>query len=222
MKISSIKPLLGLSVIACLVAAVAFWLGSAMKPEAPSPKRVDSSEQTAQVMQEAKKQAQSAEPVVVINPTNIVNLKVPAVGIDVGFSGETWPRQSPNCHGADTCIDPPVMDQAAWYGARALPSQPSDDAVLVYGHSNWNDTSQQAFNDLPAVRQGDAVIATTENGVFTYEAVDPRLIPYEEIPTSEFVYGKEPNKIVLVTCNSKENAGTVVVAYLVHAEPLVA
>ncbi len=220
MKSLSWQPFFGLAFVVCLAASIALWM--APWQTEPSPQRIDSSNnESARILQNAKERGEmtTEEVAVVIEPRALVNLRIPSVGIDVEFSGETWPRESPYCHGADVCIDPPVMNQAAWYGARALPSVPSDDAVLVYGHSNWNDTSQQVFNDLPAVHQGDVIIADTENGTFTYEAVEPRLIQYEEIPTSEFVYGQEPDKIVLVTCNSKENAGTIVVAYLVHAEP---
>lgn len=213
-----LRPFVGLIFVVFLVASAALWVTS--RQVEPSPQRVDSSDELVRILQDVKEKGEATEGSLdVIEPSGLVNLRVPSVGIDVGFSGETWPRESPYCHGANVCIDPPVMNQAAWYGARALPSVPSSDAVLVYGHSNWNDTSQQVFNDLPAVRQGDVVIADTENGTFIYEAVEPRLIQYEEIPTSEFVYGQEPDKIVLVTCNSKENAGTIVVAYLVRAEP---
>ncbi len=219
MKLLSLRLFFSLAFVVCLMVSVALWVASWQTE--PLPQRVDSSNELTQILQDAKERSEATaeELSVVIEPKALVNLRIPSVGIDVGFSGETWPRESPYCHGATVCIDPPVMNQAAWYGARALPSVPSSDAVLVYGHSNWNDTSQQVFNDLPAVRQGDAIIAETENGTFIYEAVEPRLIQYEEIPTSELVYGQEPDKIVLVTCNSKENAGTVVVAYLVRAEP---
>ena len=219
MRLSRLQTVFGLLAVLFLIVSVFLWLASQRVESAPK-RAYSSSESRAQVMQGAEENGETAEfesNSIVIEAAPLVNLQIPAVGIDVGFSGETWPRESQYCHGSDVCIDPPIMDKAAWYGARALPSLPSSDAVLVYGHSNWNNTDQQVFNDLPAVRQGDEITATTENGTFIYEAVEPRLIPYDEIPTSEFVYGQEPNKIVLVTCNSKEDAGTIVVAYLVHA-----
>lgn len=156
----------------------------------------------------------------VIEPTAIVNIRIPSVNIDAGMSGETWPRESPRCHGAPTCIDPPELKMAAWYGAYALPSYPSEDSVLIFGHSNWKNPDQQVFNNLPAVKAGDAVIVTTENAEFMYRANDPVLENYETIHLSELVYGHVPNRIVLVTCNDKEQAATVVTADLVEAKPL--
>lgn len=92
--------------------------------------------------------------------------------------------------------------------------------MLIFGHSNWKNPDQQVFNNLPAVKAGDAVIVTTENAEFMYRANDPVLENYETIHLSELVYGHVPNRIVLVTCNDKEQAATVVTADLVEAKPL--
>lgn len=153
----------------------------------------------------------------VIGGSNILHVSIPAVALEVGVSGETWPRETSNCHGAAVCIDPPVPNQAAWYGD--VPALPSTGRVRIFGHTSWSNPDYAAFNDLLAVKAQDTIVVTTETGVFTYVAEAPVLVPYSEVVNSELIWGTSPDSIVFVTCNAAESSGTVVLAHLVNASP---
>jgi len=146
----------------------------------------------------------------------ILNVSVPAVNMNVTVSGKTEPRQTENCHASTVCIDPPVPDQAAWYGD--VPSMPSVNPVLLFGHTSWSDPQYAAFNNLLSVMASDTIIVTTETGIFTYAADAPALVPYEKVAESQLIYGWETEKVVLITCNRAENSATVVVGHLVKVE----
>lgn len=205
----------GIVFTACLVGL--FVLNSNVEREL-TPKRVAPvpSSSATLVPQPPKASSTPLEDVpLVIEASDIVRVSVPAIDLDVQVSGETSPRQTPRCKGSDYCIDPPVPDQAAWYGDP--PSFPSTNPVLLFGHTSWSYEAYATFNDLPAMVAGDLVIVTTKTGIFTYQAKAPALVPYSEAPQSELIFGSAPEKLVLVTCNDKEAAATVVVAYLIDA-----
>lgn len=208
------RALVGIGLLIAAPIGVAALLSAT--PDNLPPQRADVTVEATDMFGAAEEE--KAEKPLFIEESNILRIEIPSVMIDVKVSGETWPRESPNCHGGSTCIDPPTLDQAAWYGAFARPSVPSTHPVLIFGHSSA--TSPLIFNNLPAIVAKDAIIVTTETGVFTYEAKAPELVPYEESVNSKLVYERNvPNKLVLITCNDKASAGTVVAAYLTHAVP---
>jgi hypothetical protein len=202
---------------AALVVVPALW--AANSNEKPTPHRAEITGQATELPPVTTTSDQPVEEPLVIEESGILSLQIPSVAIDIKVSGATMPRESPSCHGASVCIDPPVATEAAWYGAFSRPAVPSTNSVLIFGHSNWSHTDRQVFNNLPAVMAGDAISVTTETGVFVYSADTPTLEEYTEIPMSENVYGQVPDKLVLVTCNDKASAATVVTAHLVHAMP---
>ena len=158
--------------------------------------------------------APTQEPLIV-EGSNILHVSIPAVALEVAVSGETWPRETENCHGANLCIDPPVSNQAAWYGD--VPSLPSQGRVRIFGHTSWSNPEYAAFNDLLAVKARDTIVVTTETGIFTYAADAPVLVPYSEVVNSELIWGDSSDTVVFVTCNRAENSGTVVLGHLISA-----
>ncbi|OYX43921.1 hypothetical protein B7Y94_00685 [Candidatus Saccharibacteria bacterium 32-49-12] len=149
--------------------------------------------------------------------SEITRLRIPSTGINVGSSGETWPRQSNRCQASKECIDPPNLNEIAWYGAYALPQLPSPSSVILYGHSNRFSAVEQAFNQLPDTKVGDKVIIETQTGVFTYRVHTNTLVGYDIIAESEQVYWPVPDQLVLITCNYQADAATVVIAHLESA-----
>lgn len=205
----------GIAFIACLVGI--FALNSTIESE-PSPKRVAPVPTLSATLVPQPSEASSTpveEVPLVIEASDILRVSAPAINLDVQVSGETAPRQTARCKGSDYCIDPPVADQAAWYGDP--PSWPSVNPVLLFGHTSWSYEAYATFNNLPALVAGDQIVVTTTTGVFTYQAEAPTLVPYNKAPESEVIFGWVPEKLVLVTCNDKEFAATVVVAYLIDA-----
>lgn len=198
-------------VVACLIGVPA--LVTANKDHPVVPQRATVTVEATQTPAATKE----LEKPLVIKESDILRVEIPSVMIDAKVSGATMPRPSPNCHGGPECIDPPVLDQAAWFGAYSRPAIPSTNSVLLFGHSSSR--SPLIFNNLPAVVADDAIIVTTQTGVFTYRANAPELVPYETSNESKLVFEPAPNKLVLVTCNDAAAAGTVVVAYLSHAVP---
>ena len=200
---------------AVLALCGAYLLNTNVERE-PTPQRVTSQETSVPKPQEtAVPTAAAPEEPVVIAKSAILSVSIPAVAIDVGVSGATEPRATKNCHASTVCIDPPVPNQAAWYGE--VPSMPSVNPVLLFAHTSWSTPEFATFNDLPAVVAGDQIVITTETGVFTYAAEAPVLVPYAEVAQSQLIYGNETEKLVLVTCNSAADSGTVVVGRLVQA-----
>lgn len=156
---------------------------------------------------------------VVVEASDILHVGVPAVGIDIAVSGETQPRKTERCKGAEECIDPPIFDQAAWYGA--VPAVPSTDTVRLFAHTGQSLEGHNSFNNLPAVMAGDEIVVTTETGTFTYRAEDPVLVPYKEVPYSWFIWGDDQvDRVILITCNNQADSATVVEAWLISAEAL--
>jgi sortase (surface protein transpeptidase) len=204
--------------IALLALIGAFTLTQA-ETEHPAPQRVSPAPAapTPQPTKTPEASVSTQEPVTIAGSA-ILNVSVPAVGIDVKVSGETWPRQTEHCNASTYCIDPPVSNQAAWYGG--VPSLPSVNPVLLFGHTSWSNSAYATFNNLPATVAGDEILVTTETGLFVYVAEDPVLVPYEQVAESELIFGNEIEKVVLVTCNKDASAGTVVVGRLVEARPL--
>lgn len=124
-------------------------------------------------------------------------------------------------------MDPPVLSEIAWSGAYGVPSWPSTDAVLIYGHSNYHTSNQnsQVFNNLPAMGEGDEIVLTTKEGVFTYIATEDSLkIPFSEVGFRKPLYAHTPGRLVLFTCGIADSgngysAASVVIAQLVDAKP---
>ena len=212
--------LLGSGAIVLAVLAVAITAGNAPKPT-PTPTRVAVSTPPATEEESAGTTTPSPTPEetapLAIPASAIEKLTVPAIALDIAVSGETLPRQTENCHGATLCIDPPVPDQAAWYGA--TPAVPSVGSVRLFGHTSWTKPEYAAFNDVLAMRDGDEIIVTTQAGVFTYRASAPQLVPYAEVAQSQLIWGDAGDRLVLITCNSAESSGTIVEAWLVKAVP---
>ena len=210
----------GITAVLALVAGVLLHLAAAVAMVEPTRGPV-AADPASPVPRTTATAPPSAQPTTVAIPASgIVRLEIPGLAIDVGASGETWPRASRRCHASTVCIDPPSLTEVAWYGEYALPSVPSNDSVLVFGHTNSINAEKQAFNNLLAARTGDTVVVTTETGVFTYVVGDVALVDYAAVPTSTLVYGHRPDTVVLVTCNYLEKAATVVVATLEDARPL--
>ncbi len=203
----------GIGVIVCLVCL--FIVNSSSENES-SPQRVAPAPVSAP-QSSGTSSAHAKDVPLAIEPSDILNVRAPAIDLDVTVSGATTPRKTANCKGSDYCIDPPVPDQAAWYGD--LPSFPSQNPVWLFGHTSWTDAAYATFNDLPALAAGDHVIVTTRTGTFTYRAEAPALVPYDEAPQSELIFGWVPEKLVLVTCNDEKDSATVVVGYLIEAVP---
>lgn len=214
----------GILFVACVIGIIAI-----NKPvgENPSPQRVAPISIPSDSSTSKEEHPPSASPtpeVVEVLPTkvaipasDIVSVSVASIGLDVAVSGETWPRKTQNCKGDKYCIDPPVADQAAWYGDP--PSYPSENPVLLFGHTSWTDPAYATFNDLPAMLEGDLIVVTTETGVFTYRAEAPTIVPYSEATQSETIFGWELEKLVMVTCNNAESGATVIVGHLVESAP---
>lgn len=205
----------GIVFMACLIGI--FVLNINAEPT-PSPQRVASSVAPPfePDNQPPETSAPVAEEVVLVIPSSaILSLSIPSIALDVNVSGETSPRKTANCKESEYCIDPPVSNEAAWYGSP--PSLPSVNPVLLFGHTSWSSDAYATFNNLPAVVAGDQIFVTTTTGVFIYQAEAPTLVPYVDASKSEVIFGDVPEKLVLATCNNAERSATVVVAYLVDA-----
>ncbi len=211
MRKRKITPWIVVGIVLSILAAVYYW-GRSTQPAQPTRDQTAAS-QAIDTLDHLPKSTSVAA-------SDIVRLQVPAVSIDAGSTGVTWPRHTRRCHASTVCIDPPESTKVAWYGAYALPSFPNHGSVLVYGHSNPNSNVRQVFNDLPAVHQGDTVIVTTKTGVFYYRTSIVTGIPFEEVATSTLIYGTAKNRIALISCDLRNSTDAVVViADLVTATP---
>lgn len=215
-------------VIALLVAGAIVLVVAALVMNAnPSPEPAPTPTRAVVLTPQATEEASAGTPTpsptpeqatpLAIPASLIEKVTVPAIALDIAVSGETLPRQTENCHGATLCIDPPVPDQAAWYGA--TPAVPSVGSVRLFGHTSWTKPEYAAFNDVLAMKDGDEIIVTTQAGVFTYRASAPQLVPYTEVAQSQLIWGNAGDRLVLITCNSAESSGTIVEAWLVKAVP---
>ena len=160
-----------------------------------------------------------------VTPSAIVSISIPAIGVKADASGAIKPAASKRCKGAGitTCMDPPKLDQVAWSAGYGVPASPSDNAVLLYGHSNAYSDSDQTFNNLGALAPGDKVVLTTKTGIFTYQVLSQELIPFEEVPWRKDLYRNTPGKLVMFTCNLNGggyDASAVVTAMQISAKPL--
>lgn len=208
-----VPAVVGIIGIVCVIGAMALNSTTTSMPEpkraAPAPVQIPL------VTPEPAAPAEEPPPTAIASSA-ILRVSIPAIALDAASSGETWPRQTENCQESDYCIDPPVLDQVAWYGDP--PSLPSENPVLIFGHTSWSPDLMAVFDNLPAVVAGDEIIVTTETGVFTYTAEAPTLVPFLGAAESDVIFGWEEEKLVLVTCNTNGTDATVIVARLAHAE----
>jgi len=198
-----------LVILSAVLASIALW-PRATPVALPEPTRVPTPV-------ESVVPTTDATPVpVVVAASNILRVSIASVNLDVKVSGPTEPRETANCKGGTVlCIDPPVPDEAAWYGT--VPTTESEGSVRLFGHTSANNPAFAAFNSLVAVIEGDLIVVETETGIFTYQAAAPSFVPYKEVPNSELIWGNAPDRLVLVTCNNEKASGTVIEAWLVDA-----
>lgn len=161
-----------------------------------------------------------------IDPADIVSVSVTgpdgAVRItETKASGPIVPTKTRNCHEAELCYDPPLMEQVAWAGGGSLPQTPLTDTVYVLGHS-WR-KGPAAFNKLPTVRLGDFATITTTKGIFTFMVDKTETVPFADLAGREDIWGVAPGRLVMMTCQSNDEKtqylGTLVVTgHLVDAK----
>lgn len=161
-----------------------------------------------------------------IDPADIVSVSVTgpdgAVRIPkTKASGPIVPTKTRNCHEAELCYDPPLMEQVAWAGGGSLPQTPLTDTVYVLGHS-WR-KGPAAFNKLPTVRLGDSATVTTKKGIFTFVVDDIETVPFADLAGREDIWRVAPSRLVMMTCRSNDEKtqylGTLVVTgHLVDAK----
>jgi hypothetical protein len=163
----------------------------------------------------------------VITSTQITEVKIPAIGVDVGVSGGILPGPSPLCKGsARVCYDPPDLTRVAWGARCALPSLPSTDTVCLFGHSNRQDPGKQVFNDLPDLRPGDDILVRTDAALFTYRvANNPVRVSFDGVKRAGWVWAQVPNRLVAMTCEiapgrDAYSGASIVEAFLVSVQAL--
>lgn len=202
-------PVAILIILAVVVAGIALWPRET--PMAlPGPTRAPTSEPVETSVPTAE---DTHEPIHIAG-SNILRVSIASVSLDVKVSGPTEPRETANCKGGTVlCIDPPIPDQAAWYGT--VPMTESEGSVRLFGHTSENNPAFATFNSLVAVIAGDFIVVETETGIFTYRAEEPSFVPYSSVPNSELIWGNAPDRLILVTCNNKKASGTVIEAWLV-------
>lgn len=213
-RLTSWGSIAALVIGALALASIALWPKNA-PVTLPEPARIPTASVPTEEPSATPEPASEATPELAhVSASNILRVSIANVGLDVKVSGPTEPRETENCKGGTVlCIDPPVPDQAAWYGT--VPSTQSEGTVRLFGHTSENNPAYATFNNLVAVVAGDLIVVETETGVFTYRAEAPSFVPYTDVPNSELIWGNTPNRIVLVTCNNKKASGTVVEAWLV-------
>ncbi len=216
-RLTSWWPIAALVIGALVLLSIAFWPKEA--PAAlPEPTRVPTPIETTIPTPEALPTPEPTPEPIHVAASNILRVSIAAVGLDVKVSGPTEPRETENCKGGTVlCIDPPVPDQAAWYGT--VPATESEGTVRLFGHTSDRNPAYAAFNSLVVVKAGDTIVVETETGVFTYRAEAPAFVPYVDVPNSELIWGNDPDRLVLVTCNNEKSSGTVIEAWLVEATP---
>lgn len=212
-------------VAASLALAVFALLWPQGEPQAlPQPTRVPTPAQTV-FASPSPQDTPTATPTPEVTPesasiaaSDILRVSIAAVDLDVKVSGPTEPRETVNCKGGTVlCIDPPIPDQAAWYGT--VPATESKGTVRLFGHTSDRNPQYATFNSLVAVKAGDLIVVETETGIFTYEAVEPSFVAYSAVPDSKLIWDNIPDRLVMITCNNAKKSGTVIEAWLVDAVP---
>lgn len=221
---------LGITCIALFAGLLTTVLLSFSRSTDMTPQRTESIPQRLSVVPSPSIQTNTPEqtktPLIAINAAPITSIAIPAIGVRARASGSILPRRSPLCKASEKCMDPPILNEVAWSGVYGVPSSPSKDAVLIYGHSNYRDKHQQVFNDLPAMVKGDKIIVTTEKGVFTFGAIkNPLTIPFSEVGFKRSLYTHTPGRLVLFTCGIADTgngytAASVIVAELTNVRTL--
>lgn len=218
----------GVVIMACCLAA---WVILTIMPTSEEPVRPERvlplPTQTVSQSTEVRKQStKTAKPTVARPPiieAPITTIRIPAIGVDAKASGPIRPAKTARCKDSEQCMDPPLLDKIAWSDGFGLPSYPSKDAVLVYGHSNASSQNDQVFNNLGALVPNDLVILTTTEGSFTYTVVRVEQISFADIPWRQSLYTHTGGELRLFTCNLSGGGydkAAVVTAQLIEAKPL--
>ncbi|WP_326705686.1 class F sortase [Streptomyces cyaneofuscatus] len=147
------------------------------------------------------------------------SVEVPSVGIDAPVVRRGLDR--------DGAIDPPPYDlpqTAGWYGKGTEPG--AEGAALIVGHVD-TETKPAVFYGLSAVRPGEKVKVTREDGSVAEFTVDDVQVVTRERFDAEKAYGPRVDgraELRLITCGGKYDqksrsytANVVVSAYLTGA-----
>ncbi|WP_415960815.1 class F sortase [Streptomyces sp. 021-4] len=147
------------------------------------------------------------------------SVEVPSVGIDAPVVRRGLDR--------DGAIDPPPYDlpqTAGWYGKGTEPG--AEGAALLVGHVD-TETKPAVFYGLSAVRPGEKVKVTREDGSVAEFTVDDVQVVTRERFDAEKAYGPRVDgraELRLITCGGKYDqksrsytANVVVSAYLTGA-----
>lgn len=145
----------------------------------------------------------SAAPVTTAAPLGYPPLHIayPAIGMDQ----DILPLNQPN-EGQATIV-PPMTTAAYWLSPYGSPG--SSDTTYVVGHS-WQGLDTP-FNHLSShARPGDKIVVTTAAGPGTYTV---RGISTEDKNTlkDSSIWGKVPNRLILVSCYTEDLRGTNIV-----------
>ncbi|MGA5046303.1 class F sortase [Streptomyces arboris] len=147
------------------------------------------------------------------------SVEVPSVGIDAPVVRRGLDK--------DGAIDPPPYDlpqTAGWYGKGTRPG--AEGAALIVGHVD-TETKPAVFYGLSAVRPGEKVEVTREDGSVAEFTVDDVQVVTRERFDAEKAYGPRVDgraELRLITCGGKYDqksrsytANVVVSAYLTGA-----
>lgn len=167
-----------------------------------------------------------------IAPSPVIHLRVPAIGVDAGvLPVDSEPTGQLNPWGGEIYrqIDFPVDEYARQWIRRGDPNSLSAarsagdvkafDRVVLYGHAS-DIGNHLVFQDLSALHPGDAIIARTALGTFTYRVTTMATRAKANLDTLAALYDYPPSgakQIALVACLPDSTSNVVVIGTLTAA-----
>jgi hypothetical protein len=169
-----------------------------------------------------------------IGPSPVLHLRVPAIGVDADvLPVDSQPTGEVNQWGGTIYrqIDFPVDQYVRQWVRRGDPnSLPADrsvgdvkafDRVVLYGHAS-DIGNHLVFQDLSSLHPGDAIVARTALGTFTYRVTMIATRAKAQLDSLPALYDYPKNgakEIALVACLPDTTSNVVVIGALVSARP---
>ncbi len=124
----------------------------------------------------------------------VVRVRIPSLGVDA-------PILQMGVDAAGAMEIPQSSSTVAWYGFTALPGT-AGNAVMA-GHVTWGG-ARAVFNQLQALRPGDAIEVQTGEGGVRYAVQRTYLVRPEEADIAHIIGPREgPQTLTLITCGGE-------------------
>lgn len=102
----------------------------------------------------------------------------------------------------------PVDNRPVFRTDSNQPGTNSPGVALIYGHNYIDPDDYVPFAALESVEVSDTIQVGTANGVLSYSVRQTFTVPKSELASRQDIFENVPNRLVLITCDTKDGRDT--------------